>query len=126
MPVTSTLKQCKSCRWRVDCDPDADIPGGYSRKLHRRKLHRDLRCTIADGSASLRPGGIRAMACHYSPVGQEHACAGWLHNQLGPGNNIAVRMAVMVGRLPVPEVEGEQHETFETTMPKGQRRRHPK
>lgn len=112
------LKQCKSCPWRVDCVPDADIPGGYSRKMHR-----DLKRTIADGSCSLRPGEMHVMACHYSPVGDEHACAGWLHNQLGSGNNIGVRMAVMVGQMPVPEVEGEQHETFEATVPTGRRKR---
>lgn len=23
------LKQCKSCPWRVDCEPERDIPNGY-------------------------------------------------------------------------------------------------
>ncbi len=57
------------------------------------------------------------MACHYSKPGEEFACAGWLHNQLGVGNNLGVRMSVMSGRMPMPEVDGEQHERFEDTLP---------
>jgi Family of unknown function (DUF6283) len=116
--MSDVVKQCKSCPWRVDCDPDNDIPNGYSRKLHR-----DLECTIADGTGSLRAGGLRAMACHYSAVGDEIPCAGWLSNQLGSGNNIGVRMAVITGRMPRPEVDGDQHERFEDTVPTGRRRR---
>jgi hypothetical protein len=56
------------------------------------------------------------MACHYSKPGEEFACAGWLANQLGSGNNIGVRLAVAQGHLPVPEIDGEQHERFEDTL----------
>jgi hypothetical protein len=65
---------------------------------------------------------MRAMACHHSKPGAEFACAGWVHNQLGPGNNIAVRLAVMTGSLPVPVVDGDQHETFDDTLPERLRR----
>jgi hypothetical protein len=58
------------------------------------------------------------MACHYSKDGDEFACAGWLHHQLGAGNSIDVRMRVLKGDLPVPVVDGPQHETFEGTLPK--------
>lgn len=116
------LQQCKSCPWRVDCVPDADIPG-YSRELHE-----GLRDTIRDGLESIPGIGAncsRAMACHYSKEGEEHACAGWIYNQLGPGNNIGVRLAVAAGRLPVPEIDGPQHDTFEETLnpPRSRRRR---
>lgn len=58
------------------------------------------------------------MACHYSQFQKKPIyCAGWLHNQLGPGNNIGVRLAVMTGEMPVPVVDGPQHETFEGTLP---------
>ncbi len=109
------LKQCKSCPWRVDCDPVTDIPNGYSVELHEA-----LRGTIAtpgDVSCALGRTTQRIMACHYSLVGEEMPCAGWLANQLGPGNNIYVRIEVMQGRLPVPEIDGEQHATFEETLP---------
>ena len=105
-------KQCKSCPWRTDCEPERDIPNGYSCDLHA-----GLKSTIAEPGSFRPSSGLRAMACHYSPVGRERACAGWLHNQLGVGNNIGVRLAVMSGKLPVPEVVGEQHETFEDTLP---------
>lgn len=112
-----TIKQCKSCPWRVDCVPERDIPNGY-----RVELHESLRGTIQSGLDSLRSSCRRAMACHHSKIGEEFPCAGWLHNQLGPGNNIGVRLAIVLGRMPVPEVVGDQHETFEDTLPKPQRR----
>lgn len=108
-----TIKQCRSCPWRVDCDPLTDIPNGYSVDLHER-----LRDTIATpGVASLFESCERGMACHYSEVGNEIPCAGWLHHQLGAGNNIRVRLNVMRGTLPVPEVDGEQHPDFDSTLP---------
>jgi len=107
-----TLKQCKSCPWRVDCVPDRDIPN------YQRDLHENLDNTIA------KPGDVATafcsvqhlMACHYSKPQAEFPCAGWLHHQLGTGNNIGVRLRVMSGHLPVPEVDGPQHETFEDTL----------
>lgn len=111
-----TVAQCKSCPWRVGCDPDAQIPG------YNRELHNNLRGTIKSEMASLPGDTLRIMACHYSKTGEEHACAGWLHNQIGAGNNIAVRLGVLAGRLPIPEIDGEQHATFEDTLPKQKRR----
>lgn len=110
-----TVSQCKTCPWRVDADP-FKIPNGYSVELHE-----NLRGTCASGLESLPMGSMRVMACHYSQPGEEFACAGWLANQLGPGNNIGVRLQVLAGRLPIPEVDGPQHETFEDTLPKKKR-----
>lgn len=109
-----TVVQCKSCPWRVDCVPDRDIPN-YSRDMHV-----SLDKTIQTGLSSLPvwSRGVRhVMACHYSKPGEEIACAGWLHNQLGVGNNLGLRLAVMTGKMPVPEVDGDQHEDFEDTIP---------
>ncbi len=105
-------KQCKSCPWRVDCEPLEDIPGGYSVELHKK-----LRGTIQSGLESMAGSCMRVMACHYSKPGEEFPCAGWVYNQIGPGNNIGVRLRVMSGAIPVPIVDGEQHETFEDTLP---------
>lgn len=110
MTQREKLVQCRSCPWRIDCVPDEDIPNGYSRKLHAA-----LDCTIAEPGRLGPLGSI--MACHYSEVGEEFPCAGWMHHQLGVGNNLALRLAVMTGRLPVPEIDGEQHERFEDTLP---------
>lgn len=108
---TKTVRQCKSCPWRVDCDPERDIPNGYCVELHE-----GLRKTIASDTR-VSVDVLNIMACHYSEPGVEIPCAGWLHNQLGVGNNIPVRLAVARGRMPVPVVEGEQHKHFEDTLP---------
>lgn len=113
----STIKQCRSCPWKIGCVPDRDIPNGY-----RVDLHASLISTIRSGLDSLRLDPLRIMACHYSKIGAEFPCAGWLHNQLGSGNHLGARLAVMLGRLPVPEVDGDQHEIFEDTLPKSSRR----
>lgn len=116
--MTKIVKQCKSCPWRVDCEPDKDIPNGYCVELHE-----SLCKTIRSGLESIPQGHMHVMACHYSKPGEEFYCAGWIHNQLGVGNNIGVRLGVMSERIPVPEIVGEQHERFEDTLPKKVRRR---
>lgn len=58
------------------------------------------------------------MACHESPVGDETPCVGWLHHQLGDGNNLALRVAVATGRISAEyELVGEQHTCLEDTFP---------
>lgn len=106
-----TVKQCPTCPWRIGCDPVTDIPNYDAERAAQ------LVDTIGHGlEEALRP--IRKiMACHYSKPGKEFACAGWLHNQLGAGNNIAVRVDMLRGRYPIPIVEGEQHERYEDTLP---------
>lgn len=104
-------KQCAKCPWRVDVDPH-DIPNGYCEIKHAA-----LRGTIAD-PGSVRLGDLRIMACHETKPGKEIACVGWLANQLGPGNNIGLRMAVITGRVSANfELVSEQHEHFEDTLP---------
>jgi len=105
------VTQCKSCPWRVGCEPADDIPG-YSEELHRK-----LTCTIAGDPIASLFKRTAVMACHYSKEGEEIPCAGWLENQIGAGNNIGMRLAVMRGHLPVPRTDGPQHETFEDTLP---------
>lgn len=110
------VRQCKLCPWRVDADPN-QIPDGYSEDLHRA-----LRGTIAEpgalGFLKRAPGeALRIMACHHSPQGEEFPCAGWLHHQLGEGNNLALRLARRRGLIPDFEVDGPQHERFEDTLP---------
>lgn len=109
--MSERLKQCKTCPWRVDCVPNRDIPG------YQPELARKLGETCRSGLDTLGQPQLCVMACHYSKSGEEFPCAGWLHNQLGPGNNLAVRLRVMAGDMPVPEVEGEQHKRYEDTLP---------
>lgn len=106
-------RQCAKCPWKVSTDPH-EIPDGYSEQQHR-----DLAATIATPGAVHVPGApVRAMACHESPVGAETHCVGWLMHQLGPGNNIALRIKALscenIGRV---QLDGPQHQTFEETLP---------
>ena len=107
-PHSKTVKQCKTCPWRVGCNPEQDIPG-YMRELHER-----LGELTKSGPESLEADTW--MACHYSPLDATHVCAGWLHHQINEGNHFGARVAVMTGRLPAPEVSGEQHASFNDTI----------
>lgn len=103
MPALKRIRQCIACPWRVAVDPPRDVPN-YGEGIYDR-----MRATLRSGLDSL-DGGI-AMACHNQKKNETRPCAGWLHNQLGVGNNIAIRIHVSSGKLPVPIVRGEQHET---------------
>lgn len=99
--------QCVKCPWRVATDPH-EIPNGYSVEKHRA-----LACTIAV------PGDIRgsrsAMACHEA---HDAHCIGWLMNQVGPGNNIGLRIRMMSCENAAKiRLRGEQHRRFEDTLP---------
>lgn len=102
-------KQCKKCPWRKGVDPHT-IPNGYSAEKHEA-LHKTLGHGIGDR--------LTMMACHETEVGAELPCVGWLVNQLGPGNNLALRLAVMLDKIDANvQIEGEQHERFEDTLPR--------
>jgi hypothetical protein len=109
MRLTRTV-QCKKCPWKKSTDPNT-IPDGYSCLLHGA-----LKNTIAE------PGSLRqtpAMACHQSAIGKETYCIGWLYNQLGVGNNIHLRFRIrQFANLKDIRIVGEQHQTFEETLPK--------
>jgi hypothetical protein len=103
--------QCAKCPWKKSTNPH-DIPNGYSEDKHCA-----LSGTIAKPAsvADLFATRIRVMACH-----EEHEahCVGWLTNQLGPGNNLALRIQ-MRNCENIREVKtvGPQHQTFEDTLP---------
>ena len=104
-------KQCPKCPWKKSVDPTT-IPYGYCETKHR-----NLKETIAkEGDINL--GRLNVMACHHSIDGDQMYCVGWLHNQLGEGNNIALRMRMLdcenIGDL---KITGEQHDKFEDTLP---------
>lgn len=102
--------QCAKCPWRKDVNP-RDIPNGYDEDKHKA-----LKNTIAipgDLSGLLAPD-LRAMACHES---HDAHCIGWLVNQLGSGNNIALRIAMRkCTNADQIRLRGEQHECFEDTL----------
>jgi len=102
------VAQCEKCPWRVETDPH-DIPNGYCETKHRA-----LEKTIARPEDGIR-GSASAMACHET---HDAHCIGWLVNQLGPGNNIGLRIRMIscenAGAI---KLRGEQHATFEDTLP---------
>lgn len=103
-------KQCAKCPWKVSTDPH-DIPDGYDPEKHAA-----LKNTIADGSLNLC--GLRMMACHETGPENQLPCVGWLANQLGHGNNIGLRLAVINKRVDANvKTVGEQHQRFEDTLP---------
>ncbi|MEW5425225.1 DUF6283 family protein [Amorphus sp. 3PC139-8] len=108
------VRQCAKCPWKVSTDPRT-IPNGYCETKHAA-----LAGTIARPGALNLGGALRVMACHEHDVGDEAYCVGWLMNQLGPGNNIALRLAMRdcenVGHI---TLVGEQHKRFEDTLPAG-------
>lgn len=101
--------QCRHCPWLVQTDPH-DIPNGYSEDKHRA-----LECTIARDPLHGVFGALRVMACHET---EDAHCIGWLANQIGPGNNIGLRL-LMRGCENAADIKlrGEQHRRFEDTLP---------
>ena len=110
-------RQCKACPWKVSTVPERDIPGGYCVEKHK-----GLAATVADPAnpKQLLSRKIKVMACHESDPERPFACVGWLANQLGRGNNLALRLMVLSDPSMADfELDGPQHETIEDTLPKG-------
>lgn len=105
-------RQCAKCPWKVGTDPH-EIPDGYCPAKHAA-----LSRTIA-APGDLRFGGpLHIFTCHQTAGGAQLPCVGWLVNQLGPGNNILLRLRVAAGQLDANvETVGKQHERFEDTLP---------
>lgn len=105
--VSRKRRQCKQCPWKVSTDP-RKIPRGYSKEKHCA-----LARTIAKpGDVSRIGEPLHIMACHDA---DKLPCVGWLANQIGPGNNIQLRLkARAYGEF---QTVGKQHERFEDTLP---------
>lgn len=118
--MTSSVrtKQCKACPWKKSVTPDTDIPGGYCETKHE-----NLHTTIAEPGSLHFGSELRMMACHESSPGREQPCVGWVSHQLGPGNNIGLRMMALEGQFNNLQLDGPQHERFEDTLPKTSQRR---
>ncbi len=108
--------QCAKCPRRVDVDPH-DIPNGYCETKHAALADTIAKPDDIGIAVALLSGRqpLRIMACHET---DDAHCVGWVNHQLGPGNNIGLRMQMMtcenIGKL---RLIGEQHKTFEDTLP---------
>jgi hypothetical protein len=101
--------QCAKCPWLVGVDPH-EIPNGYSESKHRA-----LESTIAHPERDGSFGPASVMACHET---HDAHCIGWLVNQIGPGNNIGLRLRMTrCENAAAIRLRGEQHQTFEDTLP---------
>lgn len=102
-------KQCAACPWKKSTNPHTDISGNYDPKKHEKLIACQAPGSLTDE--------LRAMACHESSAEEPYACVGWVVNQLGPGNNVALRLKAAFD--PNPEkwrqlkTFGEQHDTIE-------------
>ena len=105
-------KQCKKCPWKVSTNP-FDIPNGYDEDLHRKLS--DVIAEPASLVGLFEP--VKMMACHETRPGVELPCIGFLANQIGPGNNLALRLAAATGQIDAFELDGPQHECFADTLP---------
>lgn len=107
------MKQCKGCPWKKTAKPKEQIPGYCERK------HDALKETIAAPASIAGLGGpLRVFTCHDSKPGAERPCVGWAVHQLGPGNNIALRLHARVDPAYANlETVGPQHRRFEDTLP---------
>ncbi len=101
------VKQCVKCPWKKSTNPQ-EIEGYCKIK------HQGLKDTIAE-PASLKETN-RAMACHHSDGFDGMYCVGWLMNQLGPGNNIPLRIKMLSYDLSKLKTTGPQHKCFEDTL----------
>jgi len=105
-------KQCAKCPWKSSTNP-FEIPDGYDVEKHK-----NLSCTIATDPIRSVFSQTNAMACHHSDGSDQMYCVGWLHNQLGSGNNIGLRIKMMsCENIRDLKIVGEQHEKFEDTIP---------
>lgn len=109
-------KQCTKCPWKISTDP-YEIPNGYSHQAHL-DLAKTIATDLDDTSKQLKALNepLKVMTCHET---DESYCIGWLYNQLGEGNNVPLRIQMMLcSNINEIEIDGEQHQTFADTLPK--------
>jgi hypothetical protein len=107
-------RQCEKCPWRKATNPH-EIPNGYTVELHKALKETISEDPMISLNAYLRGDSLKIMACHET---QDGHCIGWLNHQLGPGNNIGLRISMgFCDNAKAVRLRGEQHETFEDTLP---------
>ena len=110
-------RQCSKCPWKKSTNPH-DIPNEYDVEKHK-KLDGTIAAPdpdMAEMVRQVRSPVLHIMACHET---HDAHCIGWLLNQLGVGNNIALRMECLsCENLGDVQLDGEQHERFEDTIPR--------
>lgn len=110
MATKPPRRQCRRCPWKTSTG--RNIPNGFAhdaRELVQRMVAR---------SASLIDSHEIAQQCHETLDDDPLPCVGWLVNQLGPGNNLPLRLRVMLGQVDANVVTvGPQHRRIEDIVP---------
>lgn len=107
------IRQCSKCPWKKSTNP-YDIPHDYSVDKHNA-----LASTIANPESLAFTNVLRVMSCHEHDTMDEVMCVGWIHNQIGVGNNIGLRMRLRnCVNLSSLTVVGEQRQQFKDTLPR--------
>lgn len=88
-------KPCPDCPFRRDTPPGQFGSCRYE----------TLRSTIGTDD-DMRMPGDPIFACHNTPEGREHACAGWLATQ--GSKHLTVRLAVATGALPASALSPQE------------------
>ncbi len=107
MELSGKQKQCKACPWKKSVVASRDVPHYSLAKHEETALNLRTHGTF---------GTVRLMACHETQEGKERPCVGWLYNQLGPGNNIALRLKVRGQKFTLDLDTEDQHATFEDSL----------
>lgn len=129
LPVSTGARHHRRCAHGWPCDgPQAvqDLPVACRREHWRhpgydRKKHEALADSIATPGSLV--GAKTTMACHGSAEDAPTVCVGWLHNQLGPGNNLGLRLrAIREPELGDYTLAGKQRASFAETFHSAPRR----
>lgn len=100
--------QCRLCPWKKSTR--GQIPNGFARDVH------DLIRSMSTPMAALHQTELM-MQCHETSDAEPLPCVGWMVHQLGPGNDLVLRMKMIAGHYDGDlRTVGPQHERFEDIL----------
>lgn len=115
--MNTPRKQCAKCPWKKSTGND--IPNGFAKNAH------DLMRRMTATPGSLKRTEL-VMQCHETSDSDPLPCVGWLVHQLGPGNNLRLRLASIAGQIDGNvETVGPQHTHPEDVVPQPRRKDTP-
>ena len=105
--------QCDKCPWKKATNP-WEIPDGYSLEKHKALINTIAQKDPVEQLQDIEKP-LNIMACHEE---DEAHCIGFLHDQLGSGNNVLLRMQMShYENADEIQIVGEQHSCFAETIP---------
>ena len=95
-------KQCPNCPWKVSTTA---IPGGSC-------PNKDEKLDGFRQSGQSFGGSLQMMQCHDTQDDEPKACTGWVIHELGPGNNMGLRLKALAGGFEDLETVGPQRRSI--------------